>query len=205
MIITLANAKGGVAKTTSAMFLAAAWTRRFPDAHVRVLDADPQSSASLWMDMIIDQGGDFDRVAVEAANVSTLRRARSCGQSAGVRDVVLVDAPPQGALLAQALEVADFVVIPASDTPLDVQQAWATAEVLPNGTPFAVLLVRAEPHTRAYRTTVEALDEQHTPRFDTTVLKRQEIKQAMGHVPQKLYEYAGVVGELVGALPALYQ
>ena len=205
MIITLANAKGGVAKTTSAMFLAAAWVRRYPTAQVTVLDADPQSSASLWADLIVEQGEQWQGVDVQAANLSTLRRARTQAASQGARDIVIVDAPPQGALLAQSMSVADLVIIPASDTPLDVQQAWATASTLPAGMPYAVLLVRAEPHTRAYRATVQALDEQHTPRFDTTVLKRQEIKQAMGHIPQKLYEYTSVVGELVGVLDQLRQ
>lgn len=203
MIVTLANAKGGVAKTTSAMFLAAAWVRRYPTAQVTVLDADPQSSASLWADLIVEQGEQWQGVDVQAANLSTLRRARTQAAAQGARDIVIVDAPPQGALLAQSMSVADFVMIPTSDTPLDVQQAWATASALPAGTPYAVLLVRAEPHTRAYRATVQALDEQHTPRFDTTVLKRQEIKQAMGHIPQKLYEYTGVVSELVGVLDQL--
>ena len=47
MIVTIANAKGGVAKTTSAIYLAAAYARRFEEG-ATVLDADPQSSASLW-------------------------------------------------------------------------------------------------------------------------------------------------------------
>lgn len=46
MIVTIANAKGGVAKTTSAIYLAAAYARRFEEG-ATVLDADPQSSASL--------------------------------------------------------------------------------------------------------------------------------------------------------------
>lgn len=46
MIVTIANAKGGVAKTTSAIYLAAAYAQRFEEG-ATVLDADPQSSASL--------------------------------------------------------------------------------------------------------------------------------------------------------------
>lgn len=56
MIVTIANAKGGVAKTTSAIYLAAAYARRFEEG-ATVLDADPQSSASLWRDMAEENGG----------------------------------------------------------------------------------------------------------------------------------------------------
>lgn len=46
MRVALANAKGGVAKTTSCIYLAAVLARR--GIEVAVYDADPQSSASLW-------------------------------------------------------------------------------------------------------------------------------------------------------------
>ena len=46
MIWSLVHTKGGVAKTTTAMFLATAATRR--GIPTRVLDADPQGSATSW-------------------------------------------------------------------------------------------------------------------------------------------------------------
>lgn len=78
MIVTIANAKGGVAKTTSAIYLACAYARRFDEEAV-ILDADPQSSASLWRDMAEDQGEPLDGVDVRAANLSTLQRLRRTG------------------------------------------------------------------------------------------------------------------------------
>lgn len=56
MIITIANAKGGVSKTTSAMYLAQAACLRDPEMEVLVLDADPQSSATQWAMDAEDQG-----------------------------------------------------------------------------------------------------------------------------------------------------
>ncbi|MCI1211109.1 ParA family protein [Bifidobacterium tibiigranuli] len=192
MIVTIANAKGGVAKTTSALFLAMAWTCRRPDSKAVILDADPQSSASLWRDIAEDNGETLGSVDVRPANLSTLQRAVKHPTDG----LTVVDAPPQGRLLEAAITPADFVIVPTSDSPLDLQQAWATMNSIPEGKPAAVLIVRAETNTRAYQATIDALDRNRTPRFDTVVRKRQDIKAAMGHKPAKLWEYAQVLAEL---------
>ena len=192
MIVTIANAKGGVAKTTSAICLACAYVRRFDEEAV-ILDADPQSSASLWQDMAEDQGEPLDGVDVRAANLSTLQRLRRTGSDG----LVIVDAPPQGRLLEASVAAADLAVVPTSDSPLDLQQAWATMGAVPEGVSAAVLVVRAETRTRACRATLESLDEAGTPRFDTVVAKRQDMKAAMGHALDKLREYAQVLDEIV--------
>lgn len=198
MIVTVANAKGGVAKTTTAVYLCAAHGLSVDDMEDAVLlDADVQASASLWRDMADEHGGlGFD---VVAANLSTLRRLRG---STAARDhgLAVVDAPPQGPVLEAAVRTADFVVVPTSDSPLDLQQAWATMAAIPQGVPSAVLVVRAEPRTTACVDTLAALDEAGTPRFDAVVLKRQDVKRCMGSRPAKLYEYAGVYRELKEAL-----
>ncbi|RSX51253.1 ParA family protein [Bifidobacterium callimiconis] len=195
MIVTIANAKGGVAKTTSAMFLAAAYARRFEGSVPVVLDADPQSSASLWRDLAEDAGEPlgFD---VSPANLSTLGRLGRVGSDS----FVVVDAPPQGRLLETAIGVADFVVVPSSDSPLDLQQAWATLEAVPRHRPAALLLVRVEPGTTAYARTLSALGDASTPRFDAVVRKRQDLKRCMGLRPGKLWEYGQVLDELLEVL-----
>ena len=140
-----------------------------------------------------DNGESLGNVDVRPANLSTLRRAAK--HPAG--GLTVVDAPPpQGRLLEGAITPADFVIVPTSDSPLDLQQAWATMNSIPEGKPAAVLIVRAETNTRAYQATIDALDGNRTPRFDTVVRKRQDIKAAMGHRPGKLWEYAQVLAEL---------
>lgn len=199
MIVTIANAKGGVAKTTTAVYLCAAHGLAVDGMDDAVLlDADVQASASLWRDMAADAGMDlgFD---VMPANLSTLRRLRGSGVDRS-HGLTVVDAPPQGAVLEAAVAAADFVVVPASDSPLDLQQAWATMAAIPESTSSAVLVVRAEPRTTACADTLTALDQAGTPRFDTVVPKRQDIKRSMGSRPRKLYEYAGAYRELKEAL-----
>lgn len=194
MIVTIASAKGGVAKTTSAVFLCLARVLA-ADGTALLLDADPQGSASMWADMAVDGGCElpFD---VAPANLATLRRVRREHPSG----FVVVDAPPEGKLFEESIAQADFVIVPTSDSPLDLQQAWATVAAVPASVPAAVLPVRVEPGTVACRETLAALREHRTPCFDTVVRKRQDVKQAMGSRPGKLWEYAQVYRELMGVV-----
>jgi chromosome partitioning protein len=135
-----------------------------------------------------DSGGvGFD---VVPANISSLRRP--CEEGAWE----FVDAPPSGRILETAIASADFVVVPTSDSPMDLQQAWSTLDAIHGSRPAAVLIVRAERGTRAYVETVQALDSAGTPRFESVVFKRQEIKKSIGERPEKLFEYAEVFAEL---------
>lgn len=179
MRITIANAKGGVGKTTSAIYLAQAASLRGHRAVV--LDADPQGSASQWADLAAQEGAPlgFD---VQAANPATLKRPRT------TQAIEIVDSAPTGPGLQAALETADFTIIPCSDSPLDVQQAWATLETLK--APAAILLIRVEPATRAMKAVLDAFTQWKTPIFDSRIRKRQDIKTSMGHKPTKLWEYA---------------
>ena len=195
MRIAIANAKGGVAKTTTAIYLATAVTDRYGRGAATVYDADPQSSASLWADAA-ETGGAGLGFEVKPANLSTLGRlaAQDAGQERDRWD--FVDAPPQGRLLEASIRSADFVVIPTSDSPLDLQQAWAMLDEARKTTSAAVLIVRAERSTTAFRQTEQALHDAATPRFDTVVPKRQEVKKALGSRPAKTYEYRDLLNEL---------
>ncbi|MBW3090010.1 ParA family protein [Bifidobacterium miconisargentati] len=189
MKVAIANAKGGVAKTTTAIYLACAAVMRGLKAEV--LDADPQSSASMWADLAADNNDPlpFD---VVPANLSTLARL-DCRPG----EWKFIDAPPSGRVLEAAIEAADFVIVPTSDSPLDLQQAWATLKAVSGTKPSAALVVRAEMGTNAFKETLEALDENDTVRFETVVRKRQEIKKSLGWNPTKLYEYGDVLSELI--------
>ena len=48
------------------------------------------------------------------------------------------------------------------------------------------------------RDRIAGLDRAGTPRFDTVVRKRQEIKKMMGSLPDSSYEYAQALDELLG-------
>ena len=102
MRITIANAKGGVGKTTSAIYLAQAASMR--GGTVTVLDADPQGSASQWADMAAQEDKPLD-YEVLPANPATLSRPKATD------GIEIVDAAPTGAGLTAAVNSADFVIV----------------------------------------------------------------------------------------------
>lgn len=190
MRIVVANAKGGVGKTTTAVMLACA--ARMRGLAALVLDADPQASATLWSSLAERQGEGlpFD---VLPANLVTLDRKRGDG-------IEIVDCPPSGRTFDKAISSADFVIVPSSESSTDLQQSWATLGAVPETVPSAILLCRTEARTRAYKEAVNALTTLKSPRFDTVIPKSQYLKNAFGHVPDKLAGYGEVLSELLSVI-----
>lgn len=190
-VVTIAAAKGGVTKTTSSMYLAASAVRKDPEARVRVMATDPQSCAARWALEAEESGSPLPFEVVDAKLLDVERLAGD-----GFEGLTIIDTPPAGPITVAAVEAADFVVVPCTDTELDLQQAWSTLKGLQGRAPAAVLLCRVEPHTRLFKAVSDALAAQQTPRFDAVIRKRQAIKACMGAAPGKLYEYAEAYGEL---------
>ncbi|MDK8082043.1 ParA family protein [Alloscardovia omnicolens] len=188
MKIAIANAKGGVGKTTTAVFLAAAACMRGYAA--RVWDADIQASASLWADQAAAIGSALG-FEVTPANRSTLMKPTADDE------LVFIDLPPAGDIMVQALSVADIVIVPMSDTVMDYQQTWITMHNIPEGTLKRILLTRAEENTSAFKNLVTALGQQRLERFDAVIRKRQPLKLAVGTKPTKLFEYSDVLTQLL--------
>lgn len=122
-IIGLAQSKGGVGKTTTALNLAAELHRR--GRTVAVLDADPAAHAA----SIAEDGQLPFTVALhlleedaDAAVSAWVKAVRGQGT-----DFVLIDAPgAMGAAFGATIAVSDLVLVPAGSTVLDVRGAAET-------------------------------------------------------------------------------
>ena len=197
MIIAVANIKGGVGKTTSAMALACAAASAGYD--VRVLDADPQGSASEWALAAMESGEGLP-YEVSSANVAVVRRLRARDRG---NSVTLIDCPPAGAVTDEAVSVADMVVVPTTPSPVDLAKTRETVSVLEaNGKAYGVLLTRTMARTLSLRHALSEVGEMSS--FDVEIPRREAVVGLFGHAfdASDLFGYGEVFDEIVRVVTA---
>jgi chromosome partitioning protein len=153
--ITIANAKGGVGKTTTAIYLAAA---AVADGYTaEVLDLDPQASALDWAAGAAEAGAPFPfKVYAAEGHELAHREPRA--------DFTIIDTPP---------------IIPNVTTPepASTRQAWKLAPHLRHRE-YAVLFVNGEAGRRLLEETRAAFAE--FPLFPGYIPRREAIKRSNG-------------------------
>jgi chromosome partitioning protein len=167
MNIVVANLKGGVGKTTAAVYLAAAAVARGHDPVVLV-DADRQASSAVWLEERPLDGVEV----VEAPSERTVLRAMK-GDG-----VVIVDTPPGDERLVQsALAEADAVLIPTRAGGVEFGRVTYTLGLTPKATPRGIVITAARLGTKD-------LDE-------TIAWWKQEGVPVWGVVPERVAIAAG--------------
>jgi chromosome partitioning protein len=177
MIVVVAALKGGVGKTTTAVYLAAlAAASRRPTT---IVDSDPQASAADWVETS-DDGRLGDVGVVEAPTDRLLTKA--LGRVDG-DEVVLVDTPPGNErLMAKALEHAAVVVVPTRVGGVETPRVDALLDMVPRRVPAGLVFCSARPFTRDYQVAVSDWTEAGVP--------------VWGTVPERVAIAAGPVGWL---------
>jgi chromosome partitioning protein len=134
MNIVVTNLKGGVGKTTTAVYLSAVAVSRGYDP-VLLIDADRQASSAEWLEERPIEGV----TVVEAPSERTLARAMSRDEGMGIVDT----APGDERVVQSAVNAADAVVVPTRAGGVEFARVAATLEMIPARTPRGVVICSA--------------------------------------------------------------
>ena len=162
MIVVVAALKGGVGKTTTAVYLAAvAGGGKRP---VALVDSDPQGSAADW----VEHGADAVFESMDVVEAPTERLLVKTLDRIDGQDVAVVDTPPgHERLLAKALERADVVVIPTRVGGVETARVEAVLDMVPKRLPAGLVFASARTFTRDYQETVAMWLEAGVPVWGT--------------------------------------
>lgn len=161
MYIAVLNTKGGVGKTTTAVYLSLAAHNANPDRPVVLIDADPQKSALSWAEIAKENGEELP-FEVEEGIEKSFRYYRAHREA-----IAIVDTAPSGYALEYPVQNADLIVIPTEADGLSLARTYRTLEYV--GDTGVVLLNRVRRNTKAFKIAMDMLEKEEIPMFDTVI------------------------------------
>lgn len=152
----LASRKGGGGKTTLASHLSVE-AERSGYGPVAVIDLDPMGGLSGWWDA--RKAGTPALVHVHGSLTQTLDVLRANGVQ-----TVFIDTPPSvGAVVAEAIAVADMVIVPCKPSPDDLRAVVRTLDAVTRaGKPMIFVINMTKPRTRLTAEAAVALSQHGT-------------------------------------------
>jgi chromosome partitioning protein len=156
-VIAVASQKGGSGKTTLAGHIAVQ-AERAGAGPVALVDTDPQGSLAEWWNAREAETPFFVATGITLL-AEGIRRMRALGMR-----LLVIDTPPAiAATIAEVVQLADLVVIPARPSPHDLRAAGATVELVERlGKPLVFVINGAAHRARITSEAVIALSQHGT-------------------------------------------
>lgn len=190
-VIAFANPKGGAGKTTSALLLASELAAR--GAKVVIIDADPEKWISQWGTL---PGKPATITIIGAVTEDTI--VDQIEAAAAEAQFVVIDLEGTASLMvANAIGMSDFVIIPTQGASMDAKGAAKTIKLIRNQArlarrdiPHAVLLTRtsAAVASRALKNVRDQLEKAGIDIFATSIVERAAYRDIL--------DYGGLLAEL---------
>jgi len=190
-IITFANPKGGAGKTTAALLLASELAAH--KAEVVIIDADPEHWISQWGGL----PGKPDNLRI-ISDVTEDSIVDQIDEAARTTQFVIIDLEGTASLMvANAVGMSDFVVIPTQGASMDARGAAKMIRLIRNqermarrAIAHAVLLTRtsAAVASRSLKNVRAQLDAAGIPVLDTAIVERAAYRD--------IFDFGGLLAEL---------
>ena len=197
MRAAVVNLKGGTAKSTSAMFLAAALAKR---GRTLLVDCDPQGSALTWAEDAEADGGElgFNVVSIPTRDVK-----KRVDRLAGDYEHVVLDTPPAELdIVRSALHAADVALVAISPSDMDINRFRPTLELVAEvesvtDLDYRVLLTMVRRISREGKDARAAMEALELPVLETEIPFLGVYRGAFGETIEGTGDYEKVAEEIL--------
>ncbi len=180
-IITIANQKGGVGKSTLSMNLAGSLSRK--NKKVIVVDADHQSTATRWASSVSDDKSfPATVIGLSAAGSKLHREVKKFIED---YDYIIIDCPPamDSPIPQSAMLISDLCIVPLLPSPVDLWSSVGIRKIIENVSDInedlkARLLVnQLQPRTKISKEILNILPEFGIEKLNTNIQQRTVYRQ----------------------------